>query len=368
MNPIVVIGGGISGSLIAYFLAKQGMSVTLVERSGIGTQASGNNPGGINPLHGPGIPGPMSGFAMHSHHLHFEFQAEIEALSGIEFQLHKVSRIEIALNGNEVSDLQKTQYLYNQTNGFSAQWLDQRALALVEPRISSEVVAGLLLEGNAMVDAHANTRAAAYAARAKGAELVEGEVRGIQHDGGRVTKVLLDHGALPCESVVIANGAWASEAENWLGIKIPVTPLKGELLLLDLPGKPLQHHVTHSIMGAYIQPDGYCWVGGTRDNVGYNAEPTQQGYESVMDGVARFIPSVRKARLIRQVAALRPATPDGLPIIGRAPGYDNAFLATGGGAKGMLLGIGMAESISSLIAGKEPPVSLEAFKLERFQD
>lgn len=366
MNPIVVIGGGITGSLIAYFLASQGMPVSLVERSGIGSQASGQNPGGINPLHGPGIPGPLSDFALRSHRLHLRHDASIKALSGLDFQLRPAARIEVALDEAEAAKLHVISDLYNQTEGFSARWLDRNALSEIEPGISHDALAGLLLEGNAMVDSHTYTLAAAQAARAQGARVMEGAVTGLEREGSRVTAVRFDDESLPCEAVVVATGAWAAQAGSWLGCRIAVTPLKGELLLVELTGNPMRHHVTRAAMGLYALPDGRAWLGGTREEAGYDAQPTRRGYDAVMDGVARFLPGVREARLVRHMAALRPATPDGLPIIGKAAGYDNAYLATGGGAKGMLLGMGMAEAITSLIDGAEPPLPLDAFRPDRF--
>lgn len=367
MLPIVVIGGGITGSLTAYFLARAGQPVILIEQSGIGSQASGKNPGGINPLHGPGIPGPMSAFALHSYQLHLHNQTAIMALSGLDFQFQQVSRIEVALTENEVVDLHKSFDLYNATDGFSARWLGREALAAAEPRVSAEAVAGLLLEGNIMVDSFAYTRAAAEAARTLGAQLVRGAVRGLRYTNGQVREVLVGDESLSCAAVVVANGAWAVEAGAWLGSPIPVIPIKGELLLVEWPGSSLPHHVTRQTMGVYSLPNGRALLGGTREAAGFDVAPTRRGYEDIIKGVARFMPDARKAKLLRHMAALRPMTQDGLPLLGRIPGYGNAYVATGGGSKGILLATGMAEAITNLIAGKEPTLSITAFCPDRKQ-
>lgn len=368
MNPIVVVGGGITGSLLAYFLARAGLKVSLLEASGIGSQASGRNPGGLNPLHGPGIPGPLSGLAMRSYRLHLENHRAIRALSEADFHFRTVSRIEVALDEEEAAALKKSFDLYNATEGFGARWLDRAELAAIVPGISNDVGAALLLEGNAMVDGHAYSLAAAQAARTLGASLIEGRATGLRHDGDRVSEVLLERGALACDAVVIANGAWAANAGIWLGRRIAVAPVKGELLLVEWPGKQLTHHVTHADRGVYALPGGRAWLGGTRQMAGFDTEPTRQGFEAIVQGIARFLPAARDAGLIRHVAALRPMTPDGLPLIGRIPGYGNAYVATGGGAKGMLLGIGMAEIVAGLVAGSNPAPSLAAFDPARFQE
>jgi len=363
---VVVVGGGITGSLLSYFLAHHQVSIVLVERSGIGNQASGQNPGGINPLHGPGIPGPMFDLAIRSHQLHRDISAEIAGLSGMDCQIQDISRIEVALDDSDTTRLEAAFTLYNDTQGFAARRLDRGELLAIEPRIGPEVSEALLLQGNGIVDAHAYSVAAAEAARALGASLRDDNVTGLKRDSRRVTGVQLEHGQLDCDALVLATGPWLAKAGDWLDMVIPVTPVKGQLLLVDLPGPALHHHLTRAAMGIYMLPDAQLMLGGTWEQAGFDTEPTQHGLNAIMDGVARIMPCVRDARPVRQMAALRPATPDGLPIIGRAPGWDNVFLASGGGAKGMLLSAGMAESVAAMIAGNAPALNLTPFRPDRF--
>ena len=367
MTNIIVIGGGITGSLITYFLARNGIPATLIENSGIGEQASGQNPGGLNPLHGPCIPGTMSEFALRSFRLHQEHLNNITKLSGLDYQWNYVSRIEVAFNNDEITKLHNMAALYNNTEGFSATYLDQQELLQIEPTISDNVVAGLLLKGNVIVNGHTYTVAAAEAARSLGASVIDANVSGLKHDGARVTGVQFNDETLDCDAVILATGPWASEADKWLGKKIAVMPVKGELLLVDMQGQQLNHHFTRSTMGIYNLPQGKAMLGGTWEQAGFNVKPTQQGYDKIINGVAEFMPCIREAKIERHMAALRPVTQDGLPILGKISDFDNAFVATGAGSKGMLLATGMAESIVNLVSREKPGLPLDQFSPERFQ-
>src|SRR4051794_32027031 len=112
-----VVGGGITGAFAAYFLARRGVEVTLIERDDFGAHASGNNPGGLNPLHGPGIPGPMKELAMAAFRLHLE-----------HFAPPRRPRLQLALDDADVSRLERGKQLYDGAPGFSARWLDPEEL------------------------------------------------------------------------------------------------------------------------------------------------------------------------------------------------------------------------------------------------
>lgn len=185
-------------------------------------------------------------------------------------------------------------------------------------------------------------------------------------DGGQVTGVRMGDAMLRCDALVVATGPWVEDAATWLGTAIPVTPLKGELLLAEIPGAPLRHHVTCQLSGLYQTPQGPVWLGGTQDQAGFDEAPTPAGRERILHAVARLVPAAAGARVIQHLAALRPVTPDGLPLLGPLAGRENVFLAVGSGPKGMLLGAGMGEAVARLIAGKAPPFALDPYRPERF--
>ncbi|HUF61647.1 MAG TPA: FAD-dependent oxidoreductase [Verrucomicrobiales bacterium] len=366
MKNVVIAGAGITGCFTAYFLGRLGIRTTLVERSKVADQASGHNPGGLNPLHGPGIPGPMLPLALRSFRLHHQHAPEIARLSGSPAIIQRVSRIELAFDESESIELSATRDLYEDTEGFAARWMDQRSLLAEEPRCHPDAAGGLFLEGNGMIESASYTAAACQAAQKLGVELRYGAVLGLKHAGSRVNAVTTSAGEIGCDALVLATGPFMEEAERWLGLSIPVRPLKGQLLRAALPDPPFRHHLTWKAIGVYHLPGGNAWLGGTQENAGYDLEPTAEGREAILEAVSRLAPCLRDARILSHEAALRPSTPDGLPLLGRAPGWDNVFLASGAGTKGMLLGAGLGEAAACLVADCVPLLNMECFSPERF--
>lgn len=366
MKDIVVVGSGITGCYSAYFLAKAGCSVTLLDRSGVGSQATATNPGGINPLHGPGIPGVMSGLALRSHRLHTSLQGEIEQASGIDFHGRAVTRLEVAVTEDEERAMAVSRDLYNATDGFSADWLEAGDLPREEPRLSPSVRRGLLMRGNRMVDSAAYAKAVCAAAEKTGAAVLTEEAVGLEKTDGAVTHVITGSGKLPCDAVVIATGAWFQEASVWLGANIPVRPLKGQMLRARLPGPALPFHITRGLTGVYEVSDGSVWLGGTMEDCGFDAALTPAGRDTVINGVAEIFPAIREAEILEHLAGFRPATTDKLPVVGPVPGHSNAFIAGGAGPKGMLLGSGLGEAVANCVLGRELDFDIHPFLPSRF--
>lgn len=222
------------------------------------------------------------------------------------------------------------------------------------------------MTGNGMVDSYQYTVAIAQAAQKLGAEIVEGTVTGLKQEGSEVTGVNLETETLPCKAVVFATGPWVAGPESWLGINVPVTPIKGELLLVDTQGPSYEHHISRQGSGLYILPDGRIYLGGTQEDVGFDTKPTTHGRDVIFRDNEKLVPNIKNAKVVEHVAAFRPATRDGYPMLGKVPGWDNVYLATGAGTKGVLTSAGMGEAVACLIAGRQPPVAIEAFAPERF--
>src|SRR5579862_1064175 len=142
-RSIAVVGGGITGAFSAYFLARMGVGVTVLDRDRPAAAASGRNAGGLNPLHGPGIPGPMMELALASLRTHLEHWEDIRALSGIDFGASFVSRLQLAMDQTEAQSLADREELYNSTPGLTGHFMSAAELRQIEPRVSSEAIGGL---------------------------------------------------------------------------------------------------------------------------------------------------------------------------------------------------------------------------------
>jgi glycine oxidase len=357
---IVVVGGGITGTFAAYFLARDGFDVTLVERAGIGNQASGHNPGGINPMHGTGIPGAMQAFAWESFQLNLAHWDAIGELSGIAFSPKRPPRIHVALDEADIAGLERLHALHSAAEGFSARWLERADLLALDARLNPSAVRSLWTEGNAKVDAHAYTRAVAAAAEKLGAKIEPGNVVAVNGAGGRAHGVVVDSQTLPCDGAILATGPWVSEVAQWIGCTIPLEPVKGELLLVRTAGPPLRHAFAWRAAAAYGNGNTEVWLGGNEERAGFDCTPTQAARELILERVRHLMPGLQIAGVTSQIAALRAMTADDFPVIGLAPGWANIALALGGGRKGMLYGAAMGLAAAELVTRGETLLPIAA--------
>jgi glycine oxidase len=303
---------------------------------------------------------------MESFRLHLPLWDEVKSTTGGDCQGRIVSMLKLAFEEADMPALQELLHLFEATPGFSAHWLEPAEVYRLEPRLSAEIVRGLYIYGNGVVDSYLYTTALAGAAEHHGATFRIGQVMGLQRSAGHITSVLLEEGELACDTVVLAMGPWAKAAEAWLGCAIPIEPLKGEILRLALAGPGLAHDILGPAVSLYSRPDGLVWCGATTEWRGFDKEPSDSARQFLWQGAVKLMPALASASVVRHTACLRPVAPDGLPIIGRAPGWDNVYLATGGGKKGILLSPGIGEAIADLITAGETPLPIGAYAPGRF--
>jgi glycine/D-amino acid oxidase-like deaminating enzyme len=274
--------------------------------------------------------------------------------------------VNVAFDESEFAAMKETLEIFEQVRGFSAHWLDDAGLREMEPRVSSEAIRALYTYGNATLTSFDYTLALAEAAKRSGAEIRTGEVTGLETDGNKVTGVKLADGGIACNAVVIASGPWSGGAASWLGVKIPVEPLAGEIVRVEAPGGVLQQDFSGAGASLYQRADGLVWVGATEVRRGFDDQPSEEGRSTLLKGAVKLMPCLKDARIVKQTACLRPVTPDWLPIIGKAPGWENAFLATGAGKKGILISPGIGKATADLIASGKTDLPITPFAPERF--
>ena len=364
---VAIIGGGIAGCATAYYLAREGLDVVVVEHQGIGNAASGYALGLLNPLSGALIPGRLAVFAREAFDEHTRLWPRLEEESSIDFQGRMMPHLEVLLDESGVPPLRDEMERWNASDGFSARWLEGKDVRALDDRIADEVVGAVLLESLGMVDSQQLTRALLDAARQRGACIVKERAVDIEWSGNRAVGVRTARGEIPCHAVVAATGPWSGAVEEWTDLSIPVTPLKGQIVRLEGLSPPLEYHVAGP--GAVVQKvDGKLWAAATEEEAGFDLSTNSQARQDLLDRAARVLPAVKQARVLEQTACLRPRTPDGLPILGKVPERENTYLATGGGKKGVLLAPAMGRVLADLIVRGETRLHIDDFTAGRFSD
>ena len=365
---VVIIGGGAAGCAAAYYLAENGVKATIIERDGVAQAASGYNAGGLNPLEGHGWPEPLQPMALQSFRLHKELWDSLPAETGIDYHGRITHILKVALDEEELAELRETLEVFNNAPepGFSAEWLEREDVLALEPRLTGEVMAGVRAVGNGALDGMEFTQALAAAAEKRGARIVTGSAVGLRVGEAGVESVVTGDGEIPCGALLIAAGPWCRTAEQWLDIAIPVDPLKGQIIRVRPNGPGLTYELIGGGSSMYDKTDGLIWCGSTEEDVGFDLSLTEEARASIMQRAVRLMPSLADAEEVLHTACLRPVTPDWLPIIGQAPGWENVYICTGGQKKGILLGPAMGRGIAEIIVNGTTDVSLKGCEPERF--
>jgi len=365
-SGVVIVGGGIVGTVTAYYLARAGVASVVVERDAIGSHASGFAYGGLSPVTGAGIPGPLAEMAQAGMRLHRELALSVVAETGIGIDFRVRRSLALAFTEAEARRLQAALPWQQQQPGYISCWLDGGEARRVEPRISEEAIGAVSIEGGADVEPYRLVLALTRAAEALGASVRHGRITGLRREGGTVTHVVLERGEIACDTVVLALGPWSAEASSWLDLPIEVRPLKGQILRLQAPGPPVPCSVGWGHNYATTKPDGLLWAGTTEEEAGFDEETTREARDEIGAALVKMLPAMADAQVVHQTACLRPVASDGLLLLGRVPGFDSVYMATGAGRKGILLGPAMGRAVADLILTGKSTLALEAFSPGRF--
>lgn len=366
VSDVVIVGGGIAGTTTAYFLSKAGVKSVIVERDSVGSHASGFAYGGLSPLGGEGIPGPLAELALESMRLHSEFARSLTEETGINTEYRLRPSISLAFTEEEVHTIQAKLPWQEQQPGYTVRWLDVTEARHIEPRISEAITGAVFIEGGADVEPYRLVLALARAAENLGVTVRHGHVTGLKRQGDRVTGVVLENGEIACDTVVLALGPWSDATSAWLHLPVEVRPLKGQILRLRAPGPPLECSVGWGGNYATTKPDGLLWTGTTEEEAGFNEHPTTAGRDMIIASLLKMLPSVTDAQLEQHTACLRPLASDGKPLLGAVPGWEGVYMNTGAARKGILLGPAMGRITADLILQGKTNISIDAFDPGRF--
>jgi glycine oxidase len=361
----IVIGGGVMGMAMARELARRGNSVTLLERAQPGRAASWASAGIIGAT-SRDESDPASGLRRVSNGLWPAFAEMVQAESGLDPEYRQMGCLHLASNEAELGGLMRAGQ--RQSDGADRpELLDAKQLYALEPALGPGLHGGLLVSGG-NVDNRRLCRALEIAALRAGVRIEPGvEVQSITIGNRRVTGVATTAGqSLPGDLVVLAAGAWSGNIRN-ARPSPPVAPQRGQIFALDQSSVGIKH-VLLTPGDPYFVPrcDGRLVIGATREEAGWDPSLTAGGMAWLLNRAIDVVPALRSCPIAEMWTGFRPASADGLPLIGQGE-FEGLYFLTGHGPSGIAPLPGSIALLMALIAGERPPLSAEPFDPLRFE-
>ena len=368
-RDVVIVGGGIVACLSGYLLGRRGYKVTILEADSLGSHASGFAFGGLDPLTGIGLPEPLLDFSLWCFVRHRSLARELHETTGIDVGFELRDRLNLAFNNEETKVLKDQIEWMKDVGGFTVEWVNNAEARRLEPQVSGEITGALYQRSPGALEPYRFILAAMRAAERYGVEMLQRRAIGLISDGDRVTGVTLESGTIDAGIVVLAMGPWTGLASEWCGVDIPVTPLKGQILRLRTLHDPLKMAVNYAHSYVATKSDGLIWAGTTEEETGFDDSLNSAARDSIMADFLKMIPGMTDAELLQQTACLRPLSADGLPIVDKVTGWENLYVSTGAGRKGILWSTGMAHALFEMIdEGAVDVIGAEHLKLDRFPE
>lgn len=371
----VIVGGGVIGSSIAYYMAKRGLKPLLIEKNRIAGEASGAAAGMLAAQAEMEEDGPLYKLARLSRALFPDLAVQLRELTGIDIALMRRGMLKVAQTDEQAERL-RTAIAFQRESGEETNWLDGGEARAREPALSEQIVGAADIPGDGQLSAPSLTLAFAQAAVALGAEvrehcealrLITEPIPGSER--ARVVGVETDAGTVKSDRIVATSGVWSGRLLERAGIRLPLYPVKGELFSV-LSRRPLINSTIFA-ESVYVVPKGggRLIVGATMLPHRFDRAASLGGLHRLMEQAQAVLPGIAETEWERAWTGIRPQTPDGLPYIGPFERYEGLYAAAGHFRNGILLSPITGQTVADLIArGDTAGTGLEPFHPDRVQE
>ncbi|MDE2498627.1 MAG: glycine oxidase ThiO [Alphaproteobacteria bacterium] len=371
---VVIIGAGVAGLGIGWKLAQAGVSVSILERASAGSGATTASAGMIAAAAELGAAdSPEAAFARRASALWPTFAAEMEAQSDVAVGYHECGSLMVALlsarhqHESPHSDHRAKPGQPNpHAQGADIAMLDPAQTRAMEPMLAENVAGALWAPHEATIDTHAVVRALTTAFRRAGGEILPNETAiRFESENGKMTGVRTPFATHRADAYVLAAGAWTARLEGLPREAVPpVIPVKGEILVLAPPaGAAMPEHVVWGNDIYLVPRAGRLLVGATTELAGYDTSRSREAFRWLCRRSSGLMPVLERWDVAEHWSSLRPASPDGMPIIGRTA-VEGLYVASGQYRNGILFAPAVAEVMSRLIL--ERAADVPAFDPRRF--
>jgi glycine oxidase len=367
-SEIILVGGGVVSLSTAYHLAKEGITSLIVEQEAVGFGASGAAAGLVTPLIESFGPDPLTRLGMIGGGMHKDLAKALPDESGIDYHYSPIPVLEPAFSEEEAQALRE-RLVWLQDLDSDVRWVTPSDIRQMDDRLLPGVLGGLFYPNEHQAEPYRLVLAFTAAIERMGSSVRYATATGLDSNAGRVTGVrLADGSTIGADRVLLAMGPWTQQAEAWTAHPIPVQPLKGQILKLEVDGSLPGVSVFYGHNYILPKPAGYMIAGTTEELVGFDTQPTGEAREDILELALRFMPSLETARLTEHTACLRPLSADNVPMLGQVPGWEGLYVATGHQRQGIILSAVTGRIMADLLLrGRTDVADLTPFSPDRWE-
>lgn len=366
----VLVGGGVIGLSLACELARFGKSVCVLDRGQPGREASWAGAGIIPPGAANSRATPLERLIAEGSRLHGKWAEWLHAETGIDNGYRKCGGFYIAQEADEVDRLTREAARLARL-GVDVDLLVRGGLPQLENTLATSIQGAYFLPAESQIRNPRHLQALLAASIKYGVTVLgDTPAEAVHIRGDRIEAIETRNGPVVGADYCLTAGSWTSESAiaRQLRLDAPIKPIRGQIVLLRAPSPPCESIINLGLRYLVPRDDGHILVGSTMEDVGFDNRTTAWGVSGLLDFALRLAPKLRDCAVERAWAGLRPATADGLPILGRIPKTKNAWIASGHFRNGLTLSTVTAEIVALLICGGQPRMDLTPFSPDRFAE
>jgi sarcosine oxidase subunit beta len=364
---VVVVGGGVIGTSIAFHLAEAGVpDVVLIERDELGAGSTSKAAGGVRAQFSDALNIQLGARSLRAF-------ADFRARPGQEIDFRQIGYLFLLSRAEDVTAFEQSVALQRQF-GVPSQLIQPTEAKRLSPLISTDgLLAAAFSPDDGLATPEAVVQGYAAGARRHGAHLETAcELLEVRLHGEAIRAAVTSKGVIQTPALVCAAGAWSRQVGAMAGVNLPVTPYRRQVLLTGpVPGLPERLPMTIDLASSfYFHQEGPGLLLGMSlpdEPPGFNLSRDDAWIPRLAEVIARRAPSLAEVGVVGGWAGLYEVTPDHNALIGEAPRPTRFLYATGFSGHGFLQGPAVGEVVRDLFLGRRPPVDVSPLAVDRFR-